>query len=59
MKIALKSLEHTNKGKYCVSMDQILDPRISQIEEKYAKFCPKFLDFCASIYTVVPPTFNW
>ncbi len=48
--MALKSLKHTNKGKYCVSKDQILDPRLSRIEEKYAKFCPKFLYLYASIY---------
>ncbi len=46
--MAFKFLKQTNKGKFGVSKDQILDPRISRIEEKYANFCPKFLDLYAS-----------
>ncbi len=28
----------------------LYDPRISQIEKKLVKFCPKFLDLYSSIY---------
>ncbi len=40
---------HRDKKNH-VSRDQIFGPRVSRIEEIFAKFGPKFLDLFASIY---------
>ncbi len=46
-----KALKHTVKGRNHVPCDKIFDSRISQIEELFAKFLPKFLDLYVSIYS--------